>query len=1155
MRIETLTLERYGIFTDRVLSFRPDAPLHVVLGANEAGKTSALSAIGDLLFGFGGRTDYDFRHDSKTLRIGGAFRHADGRTLSVRRRKGNKNTLVDAADQPLPDSTLEPFLAGITRDIFAREFGLTAEALRLGGNELLHAGGSLAETLAAGSAGMTALSRVRDRLKNEADELFTPRKSASRPFYVASERHEAAERALREAVVTREALEDVEKAVTEAGTRLDALKAEHAASGSNLARWQRTLRVRSKLARLDSVAQELADLADLADMPEVPAQVIGPWREALAADAALTDELDALDAADAADHDAMEAMSVDEATLAAAPAIDALRERLGAVRKAMEDLPRRREARRAAQEQLDAAAHRLGLPSHVELLERLPTDPALAAVKELIERTRRAEQGRAEAEAKRARVLHDIEGLADAAGAPAAISDPEAARQRLEALSELPTHADRLRRETSALAIEKNNLSALATALDPRAGGIADLAGLPLPDHAGIAAHARAAEQAEAEWRKLEDAKAAADAAIDAAEAELLRLSGDGAVSTRADLIDARRERDTQLQALHSALEGEAAERRRQFGCVERASQTIDQITDRLLTDTERAARREATQERLEQSRRERDRVTVALAGLQTRRTDAETAWRSLWQSSGLLPRSPAEMLRWRDKVDQLIGRIGRLDEQQAELDALAAGQEAGTAAVISLLEAMGRAPDHALPADILYREARSRLDELQKAWTDARARAVARQRAERDLAEAQRAQDQATAVLAEQAGLWPAALAPIGLRKEASPAEAEAALAVWQSVPMPKLSFEREGRSVETIEADLIAFDRDVAELAERLMPEAAGHSAQESLSRLTERLAETRRAADACHRLREAMARRATQRKAAMSRRQSVTMTLDDARAAFGAADLAALVMSIEQLARRHALHAEGAALRRELPEIADGQDEDALRAEQLGLDLDALPGEIARESVRQNEVLEDFKRTSAELHQKQRDFEALVRGRDAAAAAAERAESAVELVSVAERWLLRSAAAKLASLAIERHRAMVQDPLIDQASRLFALATGQAFAGLGVDYGDDDRPVLVAVRADGERVGTGGLSEGSRDQLFLALRLALLERRTHQPLPFIGDDLLTSFDEARTVATLKLLAEAGRQRQIIVFTHHQHVADLANAIDGHAIDVMRL
>ncbi|NEW88602.1 hypothetical protein DU475_15200, partial [Rhodopseudomonas sp. WA056] len=95
MRIEQLALERYGVFTDRVLSFAPQASLHVVLGANEAGKTSALTAIGDLLFGFGTRTDYDFKHDSKLLRIGGSFRHSDGRLIAARRRKGNKNTLLD----------------------------------------------------------------------------------------------------------------------------------------------------------------------------------------------------------------------------------------------------------------------------------------------------------------------------------------------------------------------------------------------------------------------------------------------------------------------------------------------------------------------------------------------------------------------------------------------------------------------------------------------------------------------------------------------------------------------------------------------------------------------------------------------------------------------------------------------------------------------------------------------------------------------------------------------------------------------------------------------------------------------------------------------------------------------------------------------------
>jgi chromosome segregation protein len=108
-----------------------------------------LSAIGDFIFGFGGRTAYDFKHDSKLLRIGGRLRHSDGRIVTARRRKGNKNTLVGDNDEALPDDLFDPFTAGISRDVFLREFGLTANALRAGGGELLHAGGKLAETLAA----------------------------------------------------------------------------------------------------------------------------------------------------------------------------------------------------------------------------------------------------------------------------------------------------------------------------------------------------------------------------------------------------------------------------------------------------------------------------------------------------------------------------------------------------------------------------------------------------------------------------------------------------------------------------------------------------------------------------------------------------------------------------------------------------------------------------------------------------------------------------------------------------------------------------------------------------------------------------------------------------------------------------------------------
>lgn len=1152
MKIEKLALERYGHFTDRELMFRPDASLHIVLGANEAGKTSALSAISDLLFGFGARTEYDFQHESKTLRVGGALRHSDGRALSVRRRKGTKNTLIDGADQPLPDDTLSPFLAGLTRDAFSREFGLTAQALRQGGHDLLNAGGSLAETLAAGSAGMTALSQLRERLRGEADELFTTRKSASKPFYVAAERHDHAERALRDAVVTREALEEADKAVTEARQRLDALNADHAASGRNLARWQRTLRVRSKLARLQALRRERAELADL---PDISAATLAEWRTALAADSALSGELKALDDADAADTIEIAALAVDETLLGSGPAIDALQTTLGAVLKDIQDLPRRRAAFRAAQDQLDAAAQRLGLGSHAALLEKLPADPALARVRDLIDRIRRAGQAQRDAEDKQARARHDLESLAlDETGAHA-VADPEPLRQRLEALADIPTHADRLRRDASALAIEKSHLAAATAALDPPGGELENLSSLPLPDAAVITAHVRDAETIDNELRRLGDVLAGAEAAIEAAETELKRLSSAGAVSTRADLFSAREQRNADLERLRAALDGERAARRARLVDLETASRAIDAITDRLLTDTERAARREAAEERLAQNNRERDRVALTLNGLQARRGDAERAWQAIWAASGIVPRHAAEMLRWRERVADVVLRHAKLDTQQADLDALSASQEANTAGVIALLEAMGRTPNRALPADILFREARSRLDELQKGWADAKARAVTHARAARDHAEAEAALDQATRALADHKEAWPAALAPIGYVESVSTAEAEAALAVWQSVAVPKLGWESEGHRVASIEADLAAFDSDVADVVRKTAPDLADTEAQQALAKLAERLAATRRAADACHRLREAGARRSDSRKTLALKRQVQDVVLDNACKVLGAADASALAARIERVAASHALDSERAHLLRDLAEIADGFDEDALRAEQAGLDLDALPGEIDREIVKQKQLLEEIAQTSAQHHQKEREHQLLTKGRDAAAAAAERAEAGAELVSVAERWLLRTAAARLAALAIERHRAMVQDPLIERASALFSLATDGAYAGLKIAYGDDDQPVLVAARASWDTVPVPGLSEGTRDQLFLALRLALLERRSGEPLPFIGDDLLTSFDESRTASSLRLLAAAGRARQIIVFTHHRHVADLAAAIPGHAIDIVRL
>lgn len=72
----------------------------------------------------------------------------------------------------------------------------------------------------------------------------------------------------------------------------------------------------------------------------------------------------------------------------------------------------------------------------------------------------------------------------------------------------------------------------------------------------------------------------------------------------------------------------------------------------------------------------------------------------------------------------------------------------------------------------------------------------------------------------------------------------------------------------------------------------------------------------------------------------------------------------------------------------------------------------------------------------------------------------------------------------------------------------------------------------------------SEGTADQLYLALRLAVAQAVTPQA-PLVLDDALLRFDDARLEAAVALLQELAQQRQVLLFTCHHREQQLLTAL----------
>ena len=290
MRIRELKLIRYGKFTDRTVALPPgDRDIHLIVGPNEAGKSTVRTAIGDWLFGIPARTPLAFLHPMPDLRVGGTLERSSSgdapeQQLAFDRTKGNKNTLRTPDDTTLPDGALQPWLGSLQAQAFNRMYALDHTTLVEGGAGILSASDDIGRMLFQSAAGIEHLGDALQKLQAEADTLWSSRKSGSRIYYQALEAYDTAHADFKKATLRtkdwkaqHDALAATETALAEARTRDIDIRRQ-------LSRLERIRRVRPMLLALDAAQAQRDELLTAGDIPllvENADQVLGDARQEL----------------------------------------------------------------------------------------------------------------------------------------------------------------------------------------------------------------------------------------------------------------------------------------------------------------------------------------------------------------------------------------------------------------------------------------------------------------------------------------------------------------------------------------------------------------------------------------------------------------------------------------------------------------------------------------------------------------------------------------------------------------------------------------------------------------------------------------------------------------------------------------------------------
>jgi uncharacterized protein YhaN len=565
-----------------------------------------------------------------------------------------------------------------------------------------------------------------------------------------------------------------------------------------------------------------------------------------------------------------------------------------------------------------------------------------------------------------------------------------------------------------------------------------------------------------------------------------------------------------------------------------------DEVADRRQEKAEFVAREEQARNAITRAKQRVENLADAWRQRCQERDSCCQEWCQIWQPAGISPLSPEAMLDWLRLHGELIDTIQHQKIATSQLDVLMADVQQFEHQ-LKMVVGQGDAPPLALLA-----EARQRLDRAREAASERRTYLRELPQKEQELATARRR----LAELAQQREKWEARWKPL-LEQFGFPTDWNVHTANRVLAELNETRFELERaesleKRIGDMQSGLEDFEASVASLVEALLPELTSGTPEGAVEELVRRLDEAKQNQRVQLQLKEQLATLQDRVTVKQQQLRAAAQARQDLLARAGVATESELLKLAQETRRWHELNLRAQSCEQELRIIRGNMTPADFEAALKTADKAELI--TGRETLGRRLELADeqFAEAAKVLGVASDKLRALEGGCQAADAAMGLESLRGELRTAVERWAPLVLARCVMRRALERFEAEHQPRLLSEVGRLFEKMTLGRYHSLARKL--DQSGTLQLFQPDGTCKEPDQLSTGTREQLYLAIRLAYVLQycQETEALPLIMDDVLVNFDDRRARTTLEVLNDVARHSQVILLTCHQHTIDLARTVD---------